>query len=123
MKAMEFWILLILCGSALTARVGAEKKPQRNKLPEGRGLAAKHPGDRGIEKDPQVLFSFYGIGPARPFAACFNLLMSSFTILSMACMTRCDLAESLQLSPCRSAHPRLSRDGEEREWACRPVCY
>src|SRR5437016_9244649 len=32
------------------------------------------------------------------FAACFNFLMSSFTILSMACMTRCDFAASLSLN-------------------------
>ena len=24
------------------------------------------------EVDPQVLFSFYGVGPSRPFAACFT---------------------------------------------------
>src|SRR6266568_3081565 len=32
------------------------------------------------------------------FAACFNFLTSSFTILSMACMTRCDFAASLSLT-------------------------
>lgn len=26
-------------------------------LPEGRGLAAKYPGDRGIERDPDVVFA------------------------------------------------------------------
>src|SRR5881397_2646501 len=36
--------------------------------------------------------------PCFCFAACFNFLMSSFTILSMACMTRCDFSASLSLN-------------------------
>lgn len=41
---------------ALTTLAGAEGKPKSARLPEGPGLAAKYPGDEGIEKDSRVLF-------------------------------------------------------------------
>src|SRR5579871_3637296 len=40
----------------LTALASVEGRPQSNRLPEGPGLAVKYPGDRGIERDPNVLF-------------------------------------------------------------------
>src|SRR5687767_7631348 len=44
-------IMLVTVGT--TAAVG-DDPPRR--LPEGPGLAAKHPGDVGIDKDPNVVF-------------------------------------------------------------------
>ncbi len=44
---------LILCLLGLAAFAGA----QDGSLPKGSGLAAKYPGDRGIEKDAQVIFA------------------------------------------------------------------
>lgn len=44
-------ILLLSSGSALAEQAADEK------LPEGPGLAAKYPGDRGLGKDPAVIFA------------------------------------------------------------------
>lgn len=47
------WLVLIL---ATGTRADAENS-DKTLLPEGRnGLAAKYPGDRGIDKDPNVIF-------------------------------------------------------------------
>ncbi len=51
------WIALGLCTLGLIDPCGAQAKPERNRLPEGPGLAAKYPGDRGIARDPDVLFA------------------------------------------------------------------
>src|SRR5690349_9092225 len=43
-----------LLGLAAVSSVAG--KPQSTRIPEGQGLAAKYPGEQGIEKDPAVLF-------------------------------------------------------------------
>jgi hypothetical protein len=45
-------MLALIAVNPLTAQNGAERKP----LPEGPGLAAKYPGDVGIDKDPNIVF-------------------------------------------------------------------
>ena len=65
-KRVWLSLLLLVCGS-LAAVAGADREPApadgappagaMPALPEGgRGIAAKHPGDRGIADDPAVLF-------------------------------------------------------------------
>ena len=46
-------LVLAACGVS----VADEKPSGRGALPEGPGLAAKYPGDRGIEKDPDVILA------------------------------------------------------------------
>jgi len=48
----------VVCVCFLFTVVAGDKKSkkQRNKLPEGFGLAAKYPGDKGVAKDPNVVF-------------------------------------------------------------------
>lgn len=51
---------ILITAAALVAVWGAfgmESRLSTEPLPEGFGLAGKYPGDRGIEKDPSVLFA------------------------------------------------------------------
>jgi len=49
-------VLVLVCG-ARTAWAAKAGKTSGDKLPEGEGLAAKYPGDRGIGKDKDVIFA------------------------------------------------------------------
>ena len=56
------WLLLAALALLWTIQAGAEETPAPPStlpaLPEGNtGIAAKYPGDRGIEKDPAVVFA------------------------------------------------------------------
>jgi len=55
---IAFWTVL---GAALALLTGADTERESPtmlpELPEGEGIAAKYPGDRGIEEDPAVVFA------------------------------------------------------------------
>jgi hypothetical protein len=57
-KSLHSWpLLLLLLSGAATAQVEDAKSPAPPALPEGnKGLAARHPDDVGIAKNPAVLF-------------------------------------------------------------------
>src|SRR5262245_3193366 len=55
------------------------------------------------------------------FAACFSFLMSSLTILSMACMTRCDFAASLSLNNSLKTVGTICHDRPYLSWS-QPHC-
>src|SRR5215469_1141304 len=50
------WTLAFLTIALATGRSEAGVTGQTDRLPQGYGLAAKYPGDQGIEKDPDVVF-------------------------------------------------------------------
>lgn len=52
-------ILFSLLGAIALTLLGSQAgaRPGPTPLPEGPGLAAKYPGDRGVEKDPAVVFA------------------------------------------------------------------
>src|SRR5262249_23354419 len=56
MSVHLLWMIFSFCALGLGA-CSAQEQSERNRLPEGPGLAAKYPGDRGIEKDPNVVFA------------------------------------------------------------------
>jgi hypothetical protein len=49
--------VLLLCASLAAATGGREASTVPSDLPEGNGIAANHPADQGIEKDPAVVFA------------------------------------------------------------------
>jgi len=58
----RWWLVLLPCavviaGVLLPGRQKVNGDEKGLALPEGSGLAAKYPGDRGIESDPQVVFA------------------------------------------------------------------
>jgi hypothetical protein len=55
MKVACLCIVLIVGASGLMRISSAEKAQQHFGLPQGAGLAARYPADRGIEKDPAVI--------------------------------------------------------------------
>ena len=57
MRVTNLTKFLIFCTLGLPPMANAQEKPKSSRLPEGPGLAAKYPGDRGIEKDPQIVFA------------------------------------------------------------------
>lgn len=57
MRCECFWVAAMVLALAVLGVFGMEAAGSRSSLPEGYGLAAKYPGDRGIEKDPNVLFT------------------------------------------------------------------
>ncbi len=50
-KAMPLWIAIGLC-----VNLRADTLPSVSKMPDGFGISRRYPQDRGIEKDPQVIF-------------------------------------------------------------------
>lgn len=57
MSRNTLWIVFSLCMIGLISASDGQERAGRNSLPEGPGLAAKYPGDRGIAKDSDVLFT------------------------------------------------------------------
>ncbi len=55
-KSASVALVLVLAFLA-TANYGGEASPALSVLPQGDGIAAKYPGDQGIERDPAVIFA------------------------------------------------------------------
>ena len=56
MRATKIGISLLFCTLAVAASGFRQPELRNAGGPEGLGLAARYPGDRGIERDPAVLF-------------------------------------------------------------------
>ncbi len=57
MRRWEIAATICACGLLVVSVAVGQITPRARRLPEGFGLAAKYPGDRGIGRDPHVLFA------------------------------------------------------------------
>ena len=56
MRNTQLVVPLIVCAALLAGAAEGRKLPQNKSAPDEHGIAARYPGDRGIEKDPAVLW-------------------------------------------------------------------
>lgn len=54
---MKGWLVWAMGFAGLLGVLALGQGPETTPLPEGEGLAAKYPGDQGIQRDPDVVFA------------------------------------------------------------------